>query len=186
MGAWEQIDHYKAMSLIEESPYETTEIYEIKVVPVMRVEIPRVSLPYSAFGRFRERLWAQIKPEDKPVLGMMQGFQPSTALETYRLKEGHEPNLNDIPDYKLFEAEMHEWWNLHAVQWDDVETPLKHLIHHSDCDGDLSHEQCAAVAPALREAVQDWEAHDYERDFALLLAEAMEICAVKKRRLIFS
>ena len=187
MGPWEQIDQYRAMTLMEEAPYETTEIYEIKVVPVKRVSIDYIGIPYSAFGRFRERLWQQIRPPGKPVLGLMQGFMPSTALEIYRLREGHDlPIYSQPEDYKLFEGEMSDWWHLHAANWDDVESPLRHLIHHSDCDGDLSPEQCREVAPALREAVSSWNEGDYEREFAENLANAMDICAENNRRLIFS
>jgi len=184
---WREISAHEGYSMIENAVYETDKVFEIRVEPIKRVSFDYIGIPYSAFGRFRERLWQQIRPKGKPVLGLMQGFMPSTALEIYRLREGHDlPIYSQPEDYKLFEGEMHDWWHLHAANWDDVETPLRHLIHHSDCDGDLSPEQCREVAPALREAVSSWNEGDYEREFAENLANAMDICAENNRRLIFS
>lgn len=35
--------------------------------------------------------------------------------------------------------------------WDEITTPLKPLLEHSDCDGELTPEECAQVEPRLRE-----------------------------------
>lgn len=39
--------------------------------------------------------------------------------------------------------------------WDSVQSPLRHLLDHSDCQGDLSVEQAAELAPALEEALAE-------------------------------
>lgn len=35
--------------------------------------------------------------------------------------------------------------------------PIVHLLDHSDCDGELTPQQCAAVAPRLRELILGWD-----------------------------
>lgn len=76
------------------------------------------------------------------------------------------------------------------VGWDDVITDLKPLLNHSDCDGDISPEDCATVTKRLREVVMAWPwdgklstAHDQRA--ALALATCMEICATNGERLVF-
>lgn len=76
--------------------------------------------------------------------------------------------------------------------WDTVTTPLKPLLNHSDCDGHLTPEECAQVAPHLRELApavwppdsDDWRA-EHSRVNALLLADAMDACAAAGENLEF-
>jgi hypothetical protein len=58
--------------------------------------------------------------------------------------------------------------------WDTVDHPLVPLLNHSDCDGELAPDDCALVAPALRDAVTGWDEDDYDRVQALYLADLME------------
>jgi hypothetical protein len=80
--------------------------------------------------------------------------------------------------------------------WDTVTTPLKALLDHSDCDGDLSPEDCASIAPRLREAIDKiwpaatstWEQNpqaSLHRSNGLLLAEGMESAAKAREPLEF-
>ena len=187
-GPWEQITAHEAYSKIESAQYDEDEIYEIRVEPTERVEIPYVRWAYSGFSRFRVRLWDSIRQPDWPDMGRMQGFMPSTGIEIFRLREGHDPDPNsDIGgDYETWHGEQNDWWHLHATRWEDLpEHPLFPLLHHSDCDGDLSPELCLTIAPALRDAVATWDDEDYDKTMALLLAKAMDICAMAGRRLIF-
>jgi hypothetical protein len=39
--------------------------------------------------------------------------------------------------------------------WASVQSPLRHLLDHSDCEGDLSVEQAAELAPALEKALAE-------------------------------
>lgn len=61
------------------------------------------------------------------------------------------------------------------ISWDTVLTPLKPLLDHSDCDGNLSPEDCAAIAPHLRKVVCEiWTNPDaYDRVSGLELADGM-------------
>lgn len=76
--------------------------------------------------------------------------------------------------------------------WDEIDVPLKPLLNHSDCDGDLSPEECAQVAPRLREAIDAlWpdsdgslEARLY-RGNGLALADGMDRAAAAGERLGF-
>lgn len=64
--------------------------------------------------------------------------------------------------------------------------PLDPLLYHSDCDGIISPEDCAKVAPALEAAVKDWPEDDYDRVNALRLAEGMRLAAAKGEDLAFA
>lgn len=61
-----------------------------------------------------------------------------------------------------------------GIEWPDPRVePLVHLLSHSDCDGVLSSEQCAAVAPRLRALLGSID-DGYDREMAERLAAAME------------
>lgn len=58
------------------------------------------------------------------------------------------------------------------------------LLNHSDCDGELTPEECKQVAPRLRELVSGWE-DDYDKSKALDLADGMELAANQGKPLEF-
>lgn len=70
------------------------------------------------------------------------------------------------------------------ISWTDVITDLKPLLNHSDADGSLTAEECAQIAPRLREAVADWP-DDYDHRSALNLAACMDACAAAGEKLEF-
>ena len=73
-----------------------------------------------------------------------------------------------------------------AREWPSAdEYPLVYLLHHSDCDGELTPEQCKAVAPALRKAVDGWPQDDYDRINFLELADGMDAAAADNEPLEF-
>jgi len=55
--------------------------------------------------------------------------------------------------------------------------PIIGLLFHSDCDGELSPEECERIAPRLRELVSKWPDDDYDKMNALDLAIGMETAA---------
>ena len=91
--------------------------------------------------------------------------------------------LDEMSGFAPFDAPQ-DWT---GRSWDDVDTPLKPLLNHSDCDGDLSPEECAQIAPRLREVVIAlWpDENDYNRKSGLALAEGMERAAAAGERLEF-
>jgi hypothetical protein len=60
------------------------------------------------------------------------------------------------------------------IPWSGVKDDIVPLIDHSDCDGELSPEDCKKIAPRIRELVKDWEDDDRDKQNALLLAEGMD------------
>jgi hypothetical protein len=72
------------------------------------------------------------------------------------------------------------------IPWDSVSTPLEPFLNHSDCDGELTPEQCRRVAPRLREVVAAlWSPGDYNHDAGLLLADGMDAAAATEEPLQF-
>lgn len=77
--------------------------------------------------------------------------------------------------------------------WDKVQAsddPIKHLLDHSDCDGELTVEQLTVLAPRLEELLKklsdedkvEW-AYDYET--GLELVEGMKEALVANEPLVF-
>lgn len=62
--------------------------------------------------------------------------------------------------------------------WENVKDDIVPLLNHSDCEGELSPEDCKSVAPRLRELVSNWDNRiwEYEHDTqnARILADDME------------
>lgn len=71
--------------------------------------------------------------------------------------------------------------------WNDVTTPLKPLLNHSDCDGELTPEECREVAPRLREVVKAiWPDPDTHAHInGLALADGMDAAAKANEPLEF-
>jgi hypothetical protein len=63
-----------------------------------------------------------------------------------------------------------------AVPWSITDDPIVPLLDHSDCDGELTPDLCAEIAPRLRELVANWP-DDYDKRNAILLADSMDTCA---------
>ena len=59
--------------------------------------------------------------------------------------------------------------------WEGIEDPIVLLLHHSDCEGELSPEACLKIAPRLRELLSSWEEGvGSTKRSGLKLAKAME------------
>lgn len=116
----------------------------------------RAAWSYAGFYTFRRRLLLQVAGVD---LSTMEGFAHQAGVPARNAKR---------------------WSDLPAAE------PLLALINHSDCNGDLSPEQCAAIAPRLRTVIASWPEADYDRQNATLLASGMELAASKGERLRFA
>ena len=74
-----------------------------------------------------------------------------------------------------------------AREWPQVfDESLVLLLNHSDCEGELSPESCALIAPRLREVIERWPEDDYDRQSGERLATYMEACAAHSTPLIFT
>lgn len=66
------------------------------------------------------------------------------------------------------------WWETPGHASIMERDPIVHLLDHSDCDGELSAEQCEGIAPRLRQLVSNWPDYSFDKAEGLKLAEAME------------
>ncbi len=70
------------------------------------------------------------------------------------------------------------------LSWDNVFNPIKSLLNHSDCNGELSTVECAVVAPRLRQLIEKWN-DNRDKEHAIMLAEGMEYCVTNGEVLTF-
>lgn len=79
--------------------------------------------------------------------------------------------------------------------WRSVDTNLRPLLYHSDCDGEMTWVECARVEPRLSEILDNWSSghipsgldgyHEFYLDEGRLLAEAMRECVATRTELRF-
>lgn len=146
---------------------------------------------YSGFTDFRVRLAAEIGI----TLKNMPGFEllarkeadanvvlVRDALLVGLLGPGMMEAIRNVPPPRS------------KLKWPSPDRePLVLLLSHSDCDGKLSGEQCAAIFPRLREIASKWSAKEdlehlaesYDRQNAMLLADMMEQAAKENLTLVF-
>ncbi len=84
-----------------------------------------------------------------------------------------------------FTDEQHTEFNKNAKKWKNVQNPIKYLLNHSDCDGQISAKRCGKIAEIIDKAVIDWD-DDYDKESGKLLAKAMRTCFLKNTPLIFT
>ena len=177
-----EIDSDELRGLFEDPP-EGADIHirSVPLNPALPDDIAklRAGMPYSAFTRLRAKLAATIGLD----LDYMWGFMPM-GIRIAELRGLPQTAAARAPDYEAWEKEQQDWWRERARQWDTVDNGMVDLIHHSDCDGDLSPDQCRTVAPALAEAIGRMDA-DHDRENAEALLRMIEACAAYNRRLLF-
>jgi hypothetical protein len=119
----------------------------------------KCSFSYSGFNEFRKKIARSIGID----LEEMQGF------------------IKQHPDDPEF---IKAGWR----DWEDIKSPIKHLLNHSDCDGKISHSSCMLMSTILKSIVYNWEivdGYDYDKVKGFALVEAMEHCAHFKKDLEF-
>jgi hypothetical protein len=72
-----------------------------------------------------------------------------------------------------------------TTSFDYVKDDIVPLLIHSDCDEDLTPEECAMIAPRLRALIDKWDDDDYDKIHATFLAEGMEDAASENEVLEF-
>ena len=114
----------------------------------MGVDIGGAHWTYSGFHRFRVRLCWEIGI----TLDNMEGF--GAVVDSLALSRTFNHGMQLIP-------------------WANVNDHIVDLIHHSDCDGELTPGQCETIAPRLRELIERWPENDRDREEGERLADAM-------------
>lgn len=104
-----------------------------------------------------------------------------SGFNRFRAKLSEAIGNKSLADF--FNAGPSERYKTEVTLEDDE--PLNDLLMHSDCDGELTEEQCRVIAPRLREVVSVWADDDYDKMQALELAEGMEDAAANNTSLKF-
>lgn len=138
---------------------------------------------YGRFNNFRTRLAV----EAGIALNCMEGFAYSMAAHKgYDHVRLFGTNINKHREPGQSTANYTDYIGTQPViSWDKIKDPIKPLLNHSDCDGDLTPDQCREVAPRIRELVKDWPDDDRDKINALLLADGMDLAVNKKENLEF-
>jgi hypothetical protein len=71
------------------------------------------------------------------------------------------------------------------TSWDTVDDHIVPLLNHSDCDGDLTPEECRLVAPRLRQLITMWDEDNWHKERAYMLAGGMDMAAEADEELVF-
>ena len=69
--------------------------------------------------------------------------------------------------------------------WDTVHDDLALFLDHSDCDGDLSPEDCLKIADRIEPIIKTWPDDDYDKKNAVELIEGLRWAAENKETFRF-
>lgn len=94
---------------------------------------------YSGFNSFRTKVAAAVGIE----LRKMEGFSDVDRSLLEKSWESYRQAIEE--DAKKVK-----------ISWDTVDDPIKHFLHHSDCDGEIKPEYCGLIADRLEEIIKDW------------------------------
>lgn len=118
---------------------------------------------YSSFNEFRQRVCQSVGINLYEIRGFFTKAERKEGFETQNWPEKR--------------------------PWEEIDDPIVPLMNHSDCDGVMTPEECAQVAPRLREIVESWPGVDllerYDKENGLKLVCGMEECAEKDVSLQF-
>lgn len=96
---------------------------------------------YSGFNDFRRRLAKEIGIDN---LQDMEGFGNNEWI--------HHLWENPEKAEKLRQEDLAR----PRRAWSEINDAIVPFLHHSDCDGELTAEECRQIAPRLRELVSRW------------------------------
>ena len=133
---------------------------------------------YSGFMNFRTKLATQAGI----ALSCMSGFAGGTTGKSFEVLtiSGESEERGKMPGFDKYVGRQP------VISWESIKDDIKPLLTHSDCDGELTPEECAKVAPRLRELVSNWPDDDYDKINALRLAEGMDEAVKSGENLEFS
>lgn len=77
-----------------------------------------------------------------------------------------------------------------GTSFDEYDHPIRDLIDHSDCDGELTPEQLKVIEPALRAHLETWPDYEglrpnYDKTRGLELCEGMREAIENNENLVF-
>lgn len=98
------------------------------------------SWSYSGFMEFRKKIAARAGIE----LNNMEGF--SAVDKSILYEQGFSAYRKACEEEDLSQK----------ISWDTISDPIKTLLCHSDCDGEIRPEDCAFLADRLEEIIKDW------------------------------
>jgi len=70
-------------------------------------------------------------------------------------------------------------------KWDNIIDPITLFLDHSDCDSELSPNECAKIYPRLLNLVSKWDDEDKDKAKAIRLANNMWECHLEGEPLVF-
>jgi hypothetical protein len=132
---------------------------------------------YMGFMNFRTKL----ATEAGIALHCMKGFAGGPSGKSFEALtiSGESGERGKMPGFDKYVGRQP------VIPWENIKDDIKILLDHSDCDGELTPEECAKVAPRLRELVATWAEDDRDKINGLLLAEGMDIAAFNRENLEF-
>lgn len=95
---------------------------------------------YSGFMEFRIKVATQVGIN----IYDMEGF---ACVDKNILKE---------QGWEAYEKAYAEELEKEKISWDTINDPIKTLLFHSDCDGEIPYEECLPLANRLEEIIKDW------------------------------
>ncbi|WP_032376698.1 hypothetical protein [Rhodococcoides fascians] len=121
----------------------------------MGLDLGRAQWAYSGFNRFRTKLAGA------------EGI-----------------NLDQMDGYAMVEFRY-----VKGLPWTDESgndvTVLRPFLDHSDCDGELTWEECAQVVDRIEEIVATWDPEDRDTMQGRLMVEDMRECVTEQTSLRF-
>ncbi|SRR5216684_1675225 len=96
--------------------------------------------------------------------------------------------LERMEGYSLKHPINEEYIMLGNISWNNIKSPLKYFLNHSDSEGCLSAKNCEIILPQLKVIIFQWEDffhHDNKYLGGQLIA-LMDYCASSDKDLIFS
>ena len=117
--------------------------------------------PYSSFNRWRTELAKRLGIP----LSLMEGFYPrkndSGFIHPFSMVMLAIEN-NSMGAKEQFERET----SMFPLLWESFKpNPLHELLYHSDCDGELTPQQCKSIADSLDLIIKESPLPDGESDF---------------------
>lgn len=95
---------------------------------------------YSGYGEFRKKIAAQV------------------GIDLYQMDGFHnvDKSVLSIQGWEAYREAIEADLSQEKISWDTVGDPIKILLNHSDCEGQIPSDQCEVLADRLEEIIKDW------------------------------